>query len=218
MWNVPLSSPKSPLFALGDVNNALDRQYIVVDDFWPKVDWNQLNQTAGGDDVTAQYDLRPDTIGSRAKVFHPQPAYHQAIYEAIVNQYLADTSPAPVSPPPYQPGTCCFHLEEWKDCNPESNDLYTNIILLDNSKNVIYRTPASYFDNNGLGDPINEANGTTVQDPLPYSLAITREHENDYIQFIYGDLSWQSKSTNGEAQCIVGGWNPRDGPVPGWGV
>ncbi|GAM39469.1 esterase family protein [Talaromyces pinophilus] len=176
-----------------------------VADFWTKVDYDQLNRTVG-DNVTAQLDIWPDVIGYRAKVFHPQVAFHQAIYKAIVTQYISDTTPS------YAKGTCCFHLDEWENCNPESDDLYANITLLDNLKNVIYQTPGSDFQNGDLGDPINVGNGTTVQGPLPYSLAITGEHEHDYIQFTYGSLSWQSKEPNGGAQCTVGGWNPRDGP------
>jgi hypothetical protein len=62
-----------------------------VDDFWPHVDETQLNQTvAGSGDVNAQLDLWPDVIGARAKVFHPQAAFHMAIYQAIAAQYKQD--------------------------------------------------------------------------------------------------------------------------------
>ncbi|KAI9826472.1 MAG: hypothetical protein M1819_007365 [Sarea resinae] len=207
-----------------DQNSTLWTDYL--EDFWSKVDMNQLNQTAG-DNVTDQLDLWSDVIGYRARVFHPQMAYHQAIYKAIVQQYISDagagsktatTSSAaptktPPPPPAYATGTCCFHLDEWEDCDPETDDLYANITLLDNNKKVIYQTPASYFDNHGLGDPINVGNGTTIQGPLPNPIAITGEHENDYIQFTYGSLSWQSNKASEGAQCSVGGWNPRDGPV-----
>lgn len=212
-----------------DQNATLWTDYL--DDFWSKVDLSQMNQTVG-DNVTAQFDMWPDVIGYRAKVFHPQPDYQKVIYEAIAQQYLSDTgagsntatsslaaptatptpSPTP-TPPAYAAGTCCFHLAEWEDCEPESDDLYANITLLDNNKAVIYQTPEEFFDNGGLGDPINDGDGTTIQGLLPNSLAITGEHEHDYIQFEYGSLSWQSKGPNGGAQCTVGGWNPRDGPV-----
>ena len=207
-----------------DQSSTLWTDYL--DDFWSKVDMDQLNQSAG-DNATAQLDLWPDVIGYRARVFHPQLAYHEAIYKAIVQQYISDTSagsqtattssaiPTSTSPPPlaYATGTCCFHLDEWQDCKAVTDNLYANVTLLDNNKHVIYQTPASYFDNNGLGEPINANSGTSIQGPLQHPLAITGEHENDYIQFTYGSLSWQSKQANGGAQCSVGGWNPRDGPV-----
>jgi len=94
--------------------------------------------------------------------------------------------------------------------------LYGNITLYDNSKTVIYTTPSNYFTNAGLGEPINVDNGSTFghdPGPLPYPVQITGEHENDYIQFTYGSLSWTSKDKTGAANCSNGGWNPRNGPV-----
>ena len=61
-----------------DPNSTLWTDYL--DDFWSKVDIDQLNRTAP-DNATAQFDPWPDVIGYRAKVFHPQPAYHLAIYK-----------------------------------------------------------------------------------------------------------------------------------------
>ncbi|KAJ3473609.1 hypothetical protein NLG97_g10219 [Lecanicillium saksenae] len=62
-----------------------------MNEFWSQVDEAKLNQTvAGSGDANAQYNLWPDTIGVRAKVFHPQPAYHRAIYDAIAKQHLDD--------------------------------------------------------------------------------------------------------------------------------
>ena len=96
-------------------------------------------------------------------------------------------------------------MDEYEDCDPESDDLYANITIFDNNKTVIYQTPDS---STVYGDPINVGNGTTVQGPLPNPLAITGEHENDYIQFTYGSESWTSR----DQSCSNGGWNPRDGP------
>ena len=48
---------------------------------------------------------------------------------------------------------------------------------------------------------------------LPNAIIITGEHENDYVQFTYGSLSWTSRTTTGSATCSNGGWDPRDGPI-----
>ncbi|KAF7938003.1 uncharacterized protein EAE97_007799 [Botrytis byssoidea] len=221
-----------------DQNSTLWTDYL--DDFWSKVDENQMNQTFGGNAIK-QANFSPDFIGHRARVFHPQLAYHEAIYKEIADQYMADigfninpvtvlsavstststpqpsfspsstSSPLPL-PPAYDAGTCCFHLIERENCNPITNNLYANITLRDNNGKVIYQTPASYFLNKRLGDPINVGNGTNVQGPLPIPLSITGEHENDYVQFTYGTLSWTSKKANGKAKFTNDGWDPRGGP------
>ncbi|KAL9077076.1 MAG: hypothetical protein Q9157_003499, partial [Trypethelium eluteriae] len=123
-------------------------------------------------------------------------------------------SPSPPPPPAYATGTCCFHLDEWEDCNPQSDDLYANITLLDNNKATIYQTSTdgAHAD---WGEPINAGNGSTIQGPLPYPIQIIGEHENDYVQFTYGSASWTSRTDSGPANCANGGWNPRDGPVCG---
>jgi hypothetical protein len=152
--------------------------------------------------------------------FHPKGTaygpWSDSFLAAIkANRIAVNAAPPPPPPPPpaYATGTCCFHLDEWENCNPESDDLYANITLLDNNKNTIYQTPPQDLANGGLGDPINVGNGTTIQGPLPNTMAITGEHQNDYIQFTYGSLSWTSRTTSGPATCSNGGWNPRDGPA-----
>lgn len=37
---------------------------------------------------------------------------------------------------------------------------------LHSNKNIIYQTPQQDLANGGLGDPINDGNGTTIQGPL----------------------------------------------------
>ena len=78
--------------------------------FWDKVDENGLNQALGdpapsvdtakrqiGDvppaDDNAVYNFWSNTIGTRARMFHPQVAFHAAISSAILQQYEADTAP-----------------------------------------------------------------------------------------------------------------------------
>ena len=122
-------------------------------------------------------------------------------------------APVPSATAKFVSGTCCFHVDEWQDCNNDSKNLYANITMYDNAKNMIYETPQNYFANGGLGEPINSGNGATFQGPLPQAIAITGEHKNDYVQFTYGSVSWTSRTTSGPATCKNGGWNPRDGPI-----
>lgn len=123
----------------------------------------------------------------------------------------AASSPTPPPPPPYATGQCSFHLTETQDCETVDKNLYAIIHLVDNAKNLIGDTDTSA---NPLGASINVGDSYSFQpaNKLPNPLVVTGEHENDYIQFTYGDLSWQSKSPNGGAYCNVGGWDPKDGP------
>ena len=66
-----------------------------------------------------------------------------------------------------------------------------------------------------IGEGINNGSPYSFTSKLPNPLVVTGEHENDYIQFTYGGLSWQSKTSNGGAYCNNGGWDPRDGPICG---
>jgi hypothetical protein len=125
-------------------------------------------------------------------------------------------APAPAPAPAFASGTCCFHVDEYQDCNNDSNNLYANITMYDNDKNTIYQTPPDYpglTNGAGLGQRINSDNGATFQGPLPQAIQITGEHDKDYVHFTYGSVSWTSRTTKGLANCKNGGWNPRDGPV-----
>ncbi|KAK4696448.1 hypothetical protein P7C71_g1466, partial [Lecanoromycetidae sp. Uapishka_2] len=126
-------------------------------------------------------------------------------------------APAPVSPsppPPYATGTCSFHLTETQDCDSNyDNNLYASVKMYDNDKNVIGQTPTD--NDHPIGYAMDDGNSYGFISKLTDPLVITGEHENDYVQFTIGALSWQSKSPNGGASCTVGGWDPRDGPVCG---
>lgn len=106
----------------------------------------------------------------------------------------------------FVPGTCCFHLNEIETCESVYDNLYAEILLLDNDKNVVTNITDMI--------PINVGDYASVFG-LTHPLEITGEHENDYVQFTYGDVSWQSKTPNDEAGagCTVGGWDPREGPT-----
>ena len=70
-------------------------------------------------------------------------------------------------------------------------------------------------DPNDIG--INVGDSYSFTSKLLHPLVITGEHENDYVQFEYGTLSWGSKMPNSGAHGDNGGWNPRDGPSCGRG-
>lgn len=175
----------------------------------------------GGNDPSSGWRLRP---------FHPRYTGYTAIKNAIISQLKTDgllkaesgssppstTAPAqPPStptPPAYAPGTCSFHLGEWEDCADISKNLFAQITMYDNNKVNIGQTTVDPAKN-PLGDPINDGDSLSFESKLPFSLVVTGEHANDYVQFNYNGLQWQSRDTTGPAKCTVGGWDPRDGPV-----
>ena len=128
------------------------------------------------------------------------------------------SSPQPPSTsaasPAYATGQCSFHLKETQDCETVGKNLYAIINLKDNDKNDIGDTSVDSAKD-PIGDGINDGASYTFNSKLPHPLVVTGEHENDYVQFTYGGLSWQSKTANGGAHCNVGGWDPRDGPICG---
>ena len=128
----------------------------------------------------------------------------------------AAQAPAPTSttPPPYVTGQCSFHLTETQDCEPDSKNLFSVIKLKDGAGNDIGDTSVNP-STDPVGQGINDGSSYSFTSKLPNPLVVTGEHENDYIQFTYGGLSWQSKTPNGGAYCNNGGWDPRDGPICG---
>lgn len=67
-----------------------------LNDFWSKVDEKELLKSLGASDEadTAVYKFWSDTIGWRARIFHPQLKFHREIYQKIIKQYLDDTKDA----------------------------------------------------------------------------------------------------------------------------
>ena len=120
----------------------------------------------------------------------------------------ASATPAPA----YAPGTCSFHVDEYQDCEDDSKNLFANITMYDNNKQVIGQTSIDP-NKNPLGDPINTSDPYSFASKLAQPMIVTGEHENDYIQFTIGSLSFTSRTTSGSATCSNGGWDPRDGPI-----
>ena len=194
--------------------------------------------TVVGDDYLGCSDDANDDAATEAGSaisidgFAPASAYLDA-YNSQVSSWIAalnsasafttPTSDAPSLPPttiaptpslpPYATAQCSFHLTETQDCEPNTANLYAIINLKDNAGNDIGDTSV-----NSATDPVGDAidvgsSYTFTSNKLPHALVVTGEHENDYIQFVYRGLSWQSKTPNGGAYCNIGGWDPRDGPV-----
>ena len=95
-------------------------------------------------------------------------------------------------------------MDEYEDCAADDSDLSANITMYDNDKNVIGQT-----DQSGNGPAINIKDPLSFTSKLAQPMVVVGEHENDYIQFTIGTLSFKSSDTN---MCHVGGWDPRDGP------
>ena len=172
--------------------------------------WSGSGSGGGGNSPDNGWRLRP---------FHPRYSGYTSIKNAILAQFKADGFPkAPPGPtlpsptPPYFKGTCSFHLTETQNCDSNnSNNLYGVMKMYDNAKNVIGQTVQD--DNHPIGYAMDAGNPYSFSSKLSDPLVITGEHENDYVQFTIGALSWQSTNPKGGASCTVGGWDPSDGPV-----
>ena len=156
--------------------------------------------------------------------FAPASAYPDD-YNSQVSSWISalatstsSSTPTPSStttpPPAYATGQCSFHLRETQDCDTVSKNLYAIINLKDGKGNDIGDTNVDP-STDPIGDGINVGASYSFTSKLPNPLVVTGEHENDYVQFTYGGLNWQSKTPSGGAYCNVGGWDPKDGPVCG---
>lgn len=123
---------------------------------------------------------------------------------------LLPPSPPPPPPTPYVSGQCSFHLTGTQICTPDSENLFAIINLKDGAGNDIGNTKVDQ-KKNSFGDGINADSSLSFNSKLPHALVITGEHQNDYIQFIYDGLSWQSKTPDGGAHRNKGGWDPKGG-------
>ncbi|KAL8775163.1 MAG: hypothetical protein Q9194_003851, partial [Teloschistes cf. exilis] len=103
-----------------------------------------------------------------------------------------EQDPPAEEPKDYEPGTCSFHLKETETCLQDDRNLYAIINLKDGKGNAIGDTQVD--SKNPIGDGINAGAGLEFKSKLPKPLVVTGEHRNDYIQFTYGDISWQSKT------------------------
>ena len=202
-----------------------------------ETDWSL---DVGDDYPGCSDDANPDAdseAGSAISIdgFAPASAYPDA-YNSQVSSWIAalgtgtvnpTTAPPPTSPtsappptsptstpPAYVTGTCSFHLTETQDCTDDSENLFAIVNLKDGAGNDIGDTNVDpTTDPIGIG--INSGAPYSFDSKLPNPIVITGEHENDYVQFTYGSLSWQSKTPNGGGSCNNGGWDPRDGPICG---
>ena len=177
---------------------------IAVDDFEsPDADPDDGDSNAALS--IAASDLFPDS---------EYPASYISTYGSPTTGDKPSTSSAPPPPPPYATGTCSFHLTETQNCDSNyGNNLYGQVVMKDNNKAIIGQTVND--NDHPIGYAMDDGNSYSFTSKLPHPLVITGEHENDYVQFTYGSLSWQSKTPNGGGTCTVGGWDPRDGPVCG---
>lgn len=206
LWLISTAHP----FGSGDVPE---------DTFIDSVTAEQAEQLFGGQNVTAWSGSGSgggNEVGNgwRLRPFHPRKSGYTSIKDAILKQLKTDgfpkSSPS-LAPANFAPGTCSLHLDEWQNCDDWKSNLFAQIKMFDNNKAVIGETK---MDHNPLGDPINNANAMYFQSKLPHPLQVIGEHQNDYVQFDYNGLRF----TSGDAQCSVGGWDPKNGPLCGPGV
>jgi hypothetical protein len=67
---------------------------VFEDALWDVVNFTEV-AAVNSDPVNDEWwNLWRDTVGWRAKLFHPQVTYHSAIRELVLNQFIEDTRPA----------------------------------------------------------------------------------------------------------------------------
>ena len=64
------------------------------DALWDAVNEGEVDTQSGNPPNEDAWDAWKDFIGPRAKLFHPQVAYHSAIRDLVLKQFLEDTQPS----------------------------------------------------------------------------------------------------------------------------
>ena len=154
-----------------------------------------------------------DPAGSQPASSNTFIAHSQPTASTTATQSQSPLSEPTQTSSAYTKGTCSFHLTETQTCGNDYENLFGIIHLKDGAGNDIGDTITNDSDWN-IGISLNDVDGGySFISKLPHPLIITGEHENDYVQFVYGSVHWQSKTPNGGAYCNNGGWDPRDGPM-----
>ncbi|KAI4259229.1 MAG: hypothetical protein L6R42_004680, partial [Xanthoria sp. 1 TBL-2021] len=107
-----------------------------------------------------------------------------------------EEDPPAEEPKDYEPGTCSFYFKETETCLQDDRNLYAIINLKDGKGNAIGDTQVD--KKNPIGDGIDAGAGLKFKSKSPKPLVVRGEHQNDYIQFTYGDVSWQSQTPGPE--------------------
>lgn len=107
--------------------------------------------------------------------------------------------------------TCKIDLTQKWTCEPADSNLYATLTITDPVGNTIYKSSQSAHS---PGIPINDKDPLQIDNEnMLHPLFIVGEHEKDYVQFFFGDLSWTTGTTHGDNKCKLVGddWN-KDGP------
>jgi hypothetical protein len=164
---------------------------------------------------SAMVEMRPAERG--------QPACSGPIQELSSNLTIQgnnDGSPVPPQPQCTQPSTtgaggmCHIYVQEKLTCasDPAAN-LCAYVKLEDSTGNSIGESG----DSDVLGPEIGANSPYNLQSTLPHPITITGEHTNDYVQFNYNGLQWQSgDQQNGDKPyCDTQPWSQNSGCTGG---
>ena len=120
------------------------------DALWDAVNEGEVDTKSGNPPNEDDWDGWRDFVGPRAKLFHPQVAYHSAIRDLVLNQFLEDTQPSTgVGTGPYVPVGSTFDPQVLR--------------ILPLGASIVYGTDSS--DGNGFREDLRSqlvANGASV--------------------------------------------------------
>lgn len=115
------------------------------------------------------------------------------------------TAAATTAPYADQGGQCHIHVNEYRSCTNDTDNLNVEITMWDVASTQIgYQALTEAGANNPLDMPSK----------LEAYLEVTPEHTGDYIQFTLGTESWKSTDNDKSAAvyCNTGGWDPKEDP------
>lgn len=124
------------------------------------------------------------------------------------------TAPGATTSAGYTGGTCHIYVQEKLTCASDPTNLRAYVALNDSTGKTI----GTSGDSNTLGPEINANDPYNLQSSLPNPITITGEHTNDYVQFSYGGLQWQSGDTQqngGNPYCDTQPWSQNSGCIGG---
>lgn len=105
----------------------------------------------------------------------------------------------------YMPGTCGIQVTEYQTCAADPDDLWATLSLSDGNFHGLATVASNNTNPHGI--PIDVKDPYVLHSRLPNPWISVGEHQGDYIQFEYGDISFTSKNTRGNATCMPSDWD-----------